>query len=667
MINIMKTRSLTILLLVSMLASCVKSNVVHPPLPEIEDYFDFSTIGNIKLNLDYNIEYNTPILFFIYDQYPFVKIENEAEIINQDLKPIYQGLAQNYGKFTGDVSLKKATKEIYIYSTTIGVPQLLKATINSSIINISPSDPNNHIVSNTLVKSSNAFINNNAVQNYRLLGEWDNQGVPNYLKSPKVSIPASLINDINESLPESKPVPTNNPHYIANGVQSALHIIENARIEIVFLHEGASFKNVLGYFHYPTNSPPTSVDEIDKIIALPNASLPGSGGNLQVGSRVELKYWDGNEFQEIFPPGVSIGWFIVANGFRNETILPTQAHFYSMEQFNPEVNPALKPHNVLLYDAERKIVIVGFEDINREQRSDNDFNDLVFYTTATPETAIQYTDLPLLKKSDDSDDDGIPDDRDEFPNDANIVLTRHYPAENIYYTIAYEDLWPNRGDYDMNDVVLGYNSTHFINNQNQVVKTIDRFEPIWSGGVLDVGFGYQLGVASSRVAGVNISSPYPLSTKYNIAANGTEIGQSKATIMVIDDYTKLNLRNKIENGKYNVEVVFTTPVSISELTSPPYNPFIIINVRRGMEVHLPNNAPTDLADKSILGKYNDKSNPLIGRYYVSDDNMPFAILIPGEFTIPPESVNIKDYYPRFLPWSKSFGQEDADWYLYPRE
>ncbi len=663
----MKTRILISAIIAIVSFSCVKSNVVHPPEPDLNDYFDFTTIENIKLTIDYKIDYNTPILFYVYDQNPFITIENGAEILNLEIPPIFKGLTQNYGKFSGDISIKKAVKEIYIYSSTLGVPQLLKANINSVNISVSPTDPNNHVVYSTLVKSSNAFINNNAVQNYRLLGDWDNQGVPNYLKSPKVSIPASLINDINESLPESKPVPVHNPHYIANGVQSAIHIIENARVEIVFLHEGASFRNVLGYFHYPTNSPPTSVDQIDKIIAFPNASLPGSGGNLAVGSRVELKYWDGNSFQEIFPPGVSIGWFIIANGFRNETISPTQPHFYSLEQFNPEVNPALKPHNVLLYDPDRKIVIVGFEDINREQRSDNDFNDLVFYTTATPETAIQYTDLPLLKKSNDSDGDGIPDDRDEFPNDANIVLTRHYPAENTYYTIAYEDLWPNRGDYDMNDVVIGYNSTHFINNQNQVIKTIDRFEPIWSGGVLDVGFGYQLGVASSRVAGVNITSPYPISTRYNVAANGTENGQSKATIMVVDDYTKLNLRNKIENGRYNIEVVFTTPVSITELTTPPYNPFIVVNVRRGMEVHLPNHPPTDLADKSILGKYNDKSNPLIGRYYVSDDNMPFAILIPGVFRIPPESVSIKDFYPRFLPWSKSFGQEDADWYLFPRE
>ncbi|NQX93232.1 MAG: fibronectin type III domain-containing protein, partial [Flavobacteriales bacterium] len=43
-----------------------------------------------------------------------------------------------------------------------------------------------------------------------------------------------------------------------------------------------------------------------------------------------------------------------------------------------------------MYDSQRDLVLIGFEDINREWGGcDNDFNDAIFYTTASPNTAIE--------------------------------------------------------------------------------------------------------------------------------------------------------------------------------------------------------------------------------------------------------------------------------------
>jgi LruC domain-containing protein len=108
------------------------------------------------------------------------------------------------------------------------------------------------------------------------------------------------------------------------------------------------------------------------------------------------------------------------------------------------------------------------------------------------------------------------------------------------------------------------------------------------------------------------------------------------------------------------------PVFGEYFKTPPYNPFIVVNVNgsRGREVHMPNYKPTDLADVRQLGTANDRSAPLLNRYYVSDNEMPFAILIPGNFDYPEESVSITTYYPRFLEWAKSFGVKYPDWYLY---
>ena len=44
-----------------------------------------------------------------------------------------------------------------------------------------------------------------------------------------------------------------------------------------------------------------------------------------------------------------------------------------------------------------------------------------------------------------------------------------------------------------------------------------------------------------------------------------------------------------------------------------FNPFIIVDLERGKEVHLPNYSPTDLANDNYFGTYADDSNPETGK------------------------------------------------------
>jgi len=669
----MKTSALNRIIIpafwIILLSSCLKLSPNNQE--ESKVYFDFATTGDYSFSLDYKTSFNSPIVFYIYDEYPFVPVANDPdrEVFKTGLNPILKGITENYGKYTGIVNIKKTVNQLYVYSTTLGVPQLLKSSFANNKFTVDASSSTSYITAAVDVKSGEMITLNGSIPGYTTLGTWNSSGVPNYLTAPNATISAGLINVVNASLQEGTQVPERNPQFITNGASSALRIVENATVEVVFIHEGAGYRNVLGYFHYPTNNPPTSVSAISRIIAFPNVSYSGSGGGLTSGNRVQLQYWNGTAFTNVFPAGTSIGWFIAANGWNsNGTINQYTQHFYSLEQFNPESNSILKPHNVLLYDPQRQLVVLGFEDKDRAIDSDNDFNDAVFYAVGTPVTAIDYDDLPVVVDPSDTDGDGIPDDRDEFPNDADVVYSTHYPSLNAYHTLAFEDLWPSRGDYDMNDVVVSYNSTHYLNGSNKIVKITDRIKPLWSGGILDVGFGYQMGVASSSVSSISKTSSFiDNSFSYQLSANGTEQQQTKATVMVFDNVTTLGLKGTGAKPEFNIQIKFASPVTIDQVTTPPYNPFIVVNnTGRGREVHLPNYPPTELADSRLLGSSNDKSDPSKNRYYVSDDAMPFAILIPGNFVFPTESVNIGDYYPKFLPWAKSLGVDYPDWYLYPR-
>jgi len=200
-----------------------------------------------------------------------------------------------------------------------------------------------------------------------------------------------------------------------------------------------------------------------------------------------------------------------------------------------------------------------------------------------------------------------------------------------------------------------------------------EFLPIAAGAGYKNGFGVQLPIAVNRVASVTGQS---ITGSYiQLAANKVEAGQTKAVIIPFDNYQNL-LKNadgselvntdpakaKAIAGKATVQITFTSPVAASELGVAPYNPFLISSLRRDYEVHLPDNAPTDKANKANFGTYDDASNPAIGKYYMNKENAPWAISFTDSFNYPVEGKAISDAYLRFLDWAKSGGTLYKDWY-----
>lgn len=230
-------------------------------------------------------------------------------------------------------------------------------------------------------------------QNYGKLGTYDNQGLPSYLINPRDVVSTAFLNRINASLPERYPVPSYNPHYITAGTQTNIEIsgLDSADVWITFVAEGAGYRNTLGFYTYDISNPPTTPPTNPQIkLVFPNVSAAGSGGSLIAGDKVLLGR---------FGPGTGIGWVLLANAWNNPSTNPPDVgpglwKLYSNYLFNPEASLSLKYHNVLLFDQETQRVVLGFEDIRRDNSGcDNDFNDAIFYITATPNTAINLTNI----------------------------------------------------------------------------------------------------------------------------------------------------------------------------------------------------------------------------------------------------------------------------------
>ncbi|WP_459211902.1 DUF4114 domain-containing protein [Aquimarina rhabdastrellae] len=219
-----------------------------------------------------------------------------------------------------------------------------------------------------------------SAQNYNYLGSYTSNGTPLYLDDNDI-VSVETLELIDSSLPESYPVPEYNPHYISSGYDTDIMLQEDADIWVTFVSEGAGYRNVLGFYTYDINNPsPTVPDPEDITIIFPNVSALGSGGGLEAGNKVKI----GN-----FEAGTGIGWVLLANAWNGQQVTSGYWQLYSNPDYNPESNPDLRYHNVLLQDPENERVILGFEDIRRDYGScDNDFNDAVFYITASPYSAM---------------------------------------------------------------------------------------------------------------------------------------------------------------------------------------------------------------------------------------------------------------------------------------
>ncbi len=249
-----------------------------------------------------------------------------------------------------------------------------------------------------------------------------------------------------------------------------------------------------------------------------------------------------------------------------------------------------------------------------------------------------------------------------------------YPAAGPG-TLAYEDLWPSKGDFDFNDVVIDYQFEVTSNNANIVQSVEATFELRAFGAGFRNGFGFQL-TGGIQPGDISVSGSSLTENYITLNSNGTEAGQALPTIIVFDNaYNEMQHPgsgigvNTDPNAPYVAPATFTINIeftggsySFSDLSIADFKPFIIVDRERGREVHLPGNAPTDLADMSYFGTRDDDSDPSANRWYVSENNLPWAINIIESFDYPTEKTDILEAYLKFKDWAQSGGTLFPDWF-----
>ncbi|MES2829936.1 MAG: LruC domain-containing protein [Bacteroidota bacterium] len=261
----------------------------------------------------------------------------------------------------------------------------------------------------------------------------------------------------------------------------------------------------------------------------------------------------------------------------------------------------------------------------------------------------------------DTDGDGIIDPLDDFPNDVKkAFISRSLNYTNGGSTVAFEDNWPAKGDYDLNDVVL--NSKYLIatNSDNIVVQVVADFVLKASGADFHNGAGVQFHLPAASATLVSATGGAYLETQ-----------QDSVVVMLFNDSKteqptgNTNPAQAISPVKlYSITFDVTNGPALAAFGSNTFNPFICNNssaTGRSYETHMYGKFPTSRANPALFGTKDDRSGA--GRFYTTDDNLPWAIELPiANFSYMKEGADISKGYLKFKEWANSSGAMFPDWY-----
>lgn len=264
----------------------------------------------------------------------------------------------------------------------------------------------------------------------------------------------------------------------------------------------------------------------------------------------------------------------------------------------------------------------------------------------------------------------------------------YYPGENSFVTLAYEDMWPEIGDYDFNDVVILYRVTQVI--QDGKVNMLDITGRLAAYGASYAnGFAVQLeGIKREWVDEDLIKLTYNGQIMQN--ATPLESDQENAVVLITN-----NLKNHFNSNcggrfyrteagcnnpdtfSFEISIPLQSPVAIELMPEMPLDPFIYAvenrernpffeNQRpgRSLEIHLADHSPTERADANLFGQQDDRSLPP-DSLFRTEQNLPWAIEIGSPWLPPLERTDISVAYPDFIDYMSSGGTDKPNWFNYP--
>ncbi len=602
----------------------------------------------------------------------------------------YSGFTNAQGELNVPVKIKTSLKEVIVVANAVGIGgnrivcNTTGGTLKAHFSGIPQARKfDKFSEANFPATQASSFPNDNVFY----LGNHNGWGVPTSTIANITPGTGAMIANINALLVESNHIPCSPVHApLLNDVfcNSVTTSKDDAEVFVTFLGEGASYHNALAYYYHPAGAAPATNAAIDSIfIIFPDASE--AGNKLAVGDRVKLGE---------FPKNTTIQWVLLGNMWNESAdsvaLNPanTSHHiFHGDDPLNADMgideaaclDPTFQQHMISMsqdLDGEN-VQIFAFEDIVYPD-GDYDFNDCIFYASGDIyESCAPALPLQVGQSVIDSDKDGVIDAYDDEPNNPDVVCVITDRG-----TLLYEDLWPEVGDYDFNDMVTGYVFETAINNLGEVHEVRMDYKLKAAGAGYNNGFGVMFDdlMTTADIAAISARTSNGTHTQ---EVNGLATTPGSDVVMynwdaandlIVKDLNAGLFFNTIAGGGKGTPVTENIVVSMNagvdpwKLGLPPYNPFIMKDGQQMIEIHLADMAPSSVQDMLLFGTMDDGTTGVAGDSYTTGgkSNLPWGLDIPaGAFEWANEYTPITVAYPQFAAWASSGGMVNTNWYNFP--
>lgn len=634
------------------LSSCTDNDVYKGPKEDEKEFnnFSFSTVQKgVNLNVNYvNGTVKSNVYFEVYDEMPVTESEYGTYIKRQDVNYLFAAYTQEDGTYRGKIELPSYLTKVYIYSPVFFAQTLMEANIVNG--NIEVTDKAAPIPTRAIYSTSSPYDSYLVSNQYgnevwkTWLGDYDKHknGDINYkytgilAATEKDGLYAAHTRIINTH----STCPQEYRGY------SDMYVNEDAEVVVTFLGQNTCWTCSLGYYYYKAGEQPKDLNDAHVIMLFPNTQ-DGTWRNwtaykstgINPLTAVQLMYYPNiaSKSKEgattVFPAGYRIGFVLATNGWNHHV-----NGFSGYKKYRAATSSGLSLNDKGMKFNEPRTAVYRYSDwiltSFEDYMTDENFSDVVIALKSNPVDAI--TDIPVTNPDDDK--------------------TSIDFLKGIY---AFEDLWPNQGDYDMNDVIVRYNYGNTFNEKNQIYSESFTFKTFQNIATNNNGLGFRL------ITEENIKSA-TCSIRKEGEKDFTETTfayEPQENIYLLTENVKDNM-----GAEYKVTVNYSKPISAQSEAQA----FIFKNEEDGLrwEVHIPQETPTSKINKTHFGQGDDASKPDRGIYYVRKGNYPFAFflsratesdlskLLDGNN----ERKAINLLYSGYDEWVTSNGEKNKDWY-----
>ena len=676
----MRFQHLTIASVAVLLAGCSTNSgdfIKEPEIPEVveKEYntFNFSTENSQSyVNLSYKADVKTSIYFELFDKEPGEWADNGKYYKKEGVLPIYSGFTDENGEFKSNISLPSYVSKLYAYTPYFIATPILETTMTG---NTATFVDNKEYSARALTRAAMTGVTNKSymvcpveeipsnLPSYATEKRWfdsevdyDNNGRLQTLFQGEENLPLIPQDKLDSYLQTHLAVfPVDKNSFPEEYIKQAdIKITKPAEVAVTIIGGNTCWNSSMGYYYYPDGQQPTSLDEANVILLFPNTqngTYRGSAASAGVsnGNCVKLKYYpnianngDMSEATDIFPANSRIGFVLAANAwsnrFNNWTNDRMQRSATSANMSKDYLGKAYNKPMSAVYNIDGQ-VLVSFEDDNNY---DHNYSDLVMTFQTNPVDAPGPT----------------PDPKYEFRK----------TTENVGFYI-FEDQWPSKGDYDLNDVIFNATYTKVYSTANNAI-----YEE-----------GYTFKTYTNAAKAEKLKSGVAVTVEGLQASDQIEFfvkkpGATEFTAATFERDTRNNIIYLTDNAKSNIGTEYMFNVKHDEALGALYKekkvkikPFIYRDVDdKRLEIHIAQEAPTAVADRSFFGTEDDASQPDKNIFYVRSGNYPFGIFLAGAlerdmsklFDAENETLAIdeEDVYPKYKSWVESNGSKDKDWY-----